>query len=105
MNKLVEMYIKNKLSEFIRKSIYKIEIVKKGKAGVEKFQELTDRLWDKAEKWIIEEKNRDIKWLPNVIEEITEETIHETLKSLRKELDIKKLAQEIFDAEKKEKVL
>ena len=41
----------------------------------------------------------------NIVEEITEETIHETLKSLRKELDIKKLAQEIFDAEKKEKVL
>ena len=105
MNKLVEMYIKNKLSEFIRKSIYKIEIVKKGKAGVEKFQELTDRLWDKAEKWIVEEKNRDIKYLPNIIEEITEETIHGAIKSLRKELDIKKLAQEIFDIEKKEKVL
>ena len=105
MNKLVEMYIKNKVSEFIRKSIYKIEIVKKGKSGVEKFQELTDNLWNKAERWIIEEKNRDIKWLPNVIEEITEETIHETLKSLRKELDIKKLAQEIFNTEKKENIL
>ncbi len=105
MNKLVEMYIKNKVIDFIRKSIYKIEITKKGKAGVEKFQELTDRLWDKAEKWIVEEKNRDIKWLPNIIEEITEETIHESIKTLRKELDIRKVAQEIFDAEKKEKVL
>ena len=101
MNKLVEMYIKNKLSEFIRKSIYKIEIVKKGKTGVEKFQKLTDNLWDQVERWIIEEKNRDIKWLPNVIEEITEETIHEVIKSLRKELDVIKLAQEIFDTEKK----
>ncbi len=105
MNKLVEMYIKSKISDFIRKSIYKIEITKKGKAGVEKFQELTDNLWDKTERWIIEEKNRDIKWLPNVIEEITEETIHIAVKSLREELDIKKLAQEIFDIEKKEKVL
>lgn len=105
MNKLVEMYIKNKVCDFIRKSIYKIEITKKGKAGVEKFQELTDRLWDKAEEWIVEEKNRDIKWLPNIIEEITEETIHETIKSLRKELNIRKLAQEIFNVEKKEKVL
>lgn len=105
MNKLVEMYIKNKVSDFIRKSIYKIEIVKKGKAGVEKFQELIDNLWDKTERWIIEEKNRDIKWLPNVIEEITEETIHESIKTLRKELDIRKVAQEIFNVEKKEKVL
>ena len=64
MNKLVEMYIKNKVCDFIRKSIYKIEIDKKGKAGVKKFQELTYRLWDKAEKWIVEEKNRDVKWIP-----------------------------------------
>ena len=105
MNKLVEMYIKNKMSDFIRKSIYKIEITKKGKSGVEKFQELIDRLWDKAEKWIVEEKNRDIKWIPNIVEEITEETIHEFIKTLRKELDIRKVAQEIFNVEKKEKVL
>lgn len=105
MNKLIELYVRNKVIDFIRKSIYKIEITKKEKAGVEKFQELTDRLWDKAERWIIEEKNRDIKWLPNTIEEITEETIHEAIKSLRKELNIRKLAQEIFDIEKKEKVL
>ena len=105
MNKLVEMYIKNKVCDFIRTSIYKIEITKKGKAGVTKFQELTDRLWDKAEKWILEEKNRDIKWIPNIVEEITEETIHEAIKSLRKELDVIKLAQEIFDVEKKENVL
>ena len=105
MNKLVEMYIKNKVCDFIRTSIYKIEITKKGKAGVTKFQELTDRLWDKAEKWIVEEKNRDIKWIPNIVEEITEETIHEAIKSLRKELDVIKLAQEIFDVEKKENVL
>ena len=105
MNKLVEMYIKNKVSDFIRKSIYKIEIVKKGESGVKKFQKLIDNLWDKAEEWIVEEKNRDIKWLPNIVEEITEETIHEAIKSLRKELDIRKVAQEIFDVEKKEKVL
>ena len=53
MNKLVKMYIKNKVCDFIRKSIYKIEITKKGKARVEKFQELTDNLWDKAENFYI----------------------------------------------------
>ena len=105
MNKLVEMYIKNKVSDFIRKSIYKIEITKKGQAGVEKFQELTDNLWDKAEKWIIEEKNRDIKWIPNIVEEMGEDTIEETIGILRKELDIRKVAQKIFDVEKKEEIL
>ena len=105
MNKLVEMYIKNKVCDFIRTSIYKIEIEKKGKAGVEKFQELTDNLWDKAERWIIEEKNRDIKWLPNIVEEMGEDTIQEAIGILRKELDIRKVAQEIFDVEKKENIL
>ena len=87
------------------KSIYKIEITKKGETGVKKFQKLIDNLWDQAEEWIIEEKNRDIKWLPNIVEEITEGTIYEAITLLRKELDIKKLAQEIFDAEKKENIL
>ena len=32
MNKLVKMYIKNKVCDFIRKSIYKIEITKKRKS-------------------------------------------------------------------------
>ena len=105
MNKLVEMYIKSKISDFIRTSIYKIEITKKGKAGVEKFQELTDSLWDKAERWIIEEKNRDIKWIPNIVEEMGEDTIQEAIGILRKELDIRKVAQEIFDVEKKENIL
>lgn len=105
MNKLAEIYIKNKVCEFIRKSIYKIEITKKGKAGVEKFQKLMDNIWDKAERWIVEEKNRDVKWIPNIVEEIGEETIHIGIKSLREELDIRKLAQEIFDAEKKENIL
>ena len=105
MNKLVEMYIKSKISDFIRKSIYKIEITKKGKTGVEKFQELTDSLWDKAERWIIEEKNRDIKWIPNIVEEMGEDTIQEAIGILRKELDIRKVAQEIFDVEKKENIL
>ena len=105
MNKLADMYIKNKVCDFIRKSIYKIEITKKGKAGVEKFQELIDNLWDKAERWIVEEKNRDVKWIPNIVEEIGEEPIHIAIKSLREELDIRKLAQEIFDVEKKENIL
>ncbi len=105
MNKLVEMYIKNKVCDFIRTSIYKIEITKKGKAGFEKFQELTDNLWDKVERWIIEEKNRDVKWIPNIVEEMGEDTIQEMVEFLRKDLDIKKLAQEIFDIEKKENIL
>ena len=105
MNKLVEMYVKNKLCDFIRKSIYKIEIEEKVKAGVEKFQELTDHLWGKAEKWIMEEKNRDVKWIPNIVEEMGEDTIQEAIGIFKKKLDIKKLAQEIFDVEKKENIL
>lgn len=38
MNKLVEMYIKNKVYDFIRKSIYKIEIVKKEKLVLKSFK-------------------------------------------------------------------
>lgn len=41
----------------------------------------------------------------NIVEEMGEDTIQEAIGILRKELDIRKVAQEIFDVEKKENIL
>ena len=100
MEKLLYIWALGKVTEFAKKNIYRSEIVNKGKKGLEKFDGAVDNFWDKAEEYIMKEKEVDRKWIPNTIEEIGEEAIQEVIKTLRKELEPKKLIQEIFDIEK-----
>lgn len=102
MKIIVETYVKNKMVAFLRKQIYKIEITEKAKTGIERLDLILDGIWEKLEKWILEERKRDLKWLPNLIEELGEDILIESIKILKTELDIKKLAQEIFNIEKLE---
>ena len=99
---IVKMYVINKIGELAKTSIYRSEIVNKGKAGVEKFEAAANNFWDKAEEYILKEKEIDRKWIPDVIENLGEEAIHKAIKVLRVELDPKKLVQDIFNIEKKE---
>ena len=99
---MVKMYVINKVGELAKTAIYRSEIVNKGKAGVEKFETVVNNFWDKAEEYILKEKEVDRKWIPDVIENLGEEAIHKAIKVLRVELDPKKLVQDIFNIEKKE---
>lgn len=99
---MVKMYVINKIGELAKTAIYRSEIVNKGKAGVEKFEAATNNFWDKAEEYILKEKEIDRKWIPDVIENLGEEAIHKAIKVLRVELDPRKLVQDIFNIEKKE---
>ena len=94
------MYVINKVTEFVKKNIYRSEIVNAGKAGIEKFNTVVDKFWDRAEAYIVKEKEMDRKWIPNTIENLGEEAVQEVIKTLRVELDPEKLIQEIFDIEK-----
>ena len=98
---MVKMYVINKVGELAKTAIYRSEIVNKGKAGVEKFEAATNNFWDKAEEYIMKEKEIDRKWIPDVVEKLGEEAIHKAIKVLRVELDPKKLVQDIFNIEKK----
>ncbi len=102
METMIRMYVINKAIEFAKTGIYRSEIVNAGKQGIEKFNAVVDKFWDKAEEYIVKEKEIDRKWIPDVIEQTGEEAVHEVIKTLRKELDPKKLVQDIFDIEKKE---
>ena len=97
---MVKMYVINKIGELAKTAIYRSEIVNTGKAGFEKFEAVVNDFWDKAEEYILKEKEIDRKWIPDVVENLGEEAIHEVLKTLRKELDPGKLIQDIFDVEK-----
>jgi len=98
---IVKMYVINKVGELAKTSIYRSEIVNAGKAGIEKFEAVVNNFWDNAEEYILKEKSIDRKWIPDTIENIGEEAIHEVVKTLRTELDPKKLVQDIFNIEKK----
>ena len=102
METMIKMYVINKVTEFVKTGIYRSEIINAGKAGIEKFNAVVNNFWDNAEFYIMKEKEADRKWIPNTIEEIGEEAIQEVIKTLRKELDPKKLVQDIFDTEKTE---
>ena len=98
---MIKMYVINKVGELAKTSIYRSEIVNAGKAGIEKFEAVVNNFWDKAEEYILKEKSIDRKWIPDAIENIGEEAIHEVVKILRGELDPRKLVQDIFNIEKK----
>ena len=100
--KMVKMYVINKIGELAKTAIYRSEIVNAGKAGFEKFEAVVNNFWDKAEEYIIKEKEIDRKWIPDVVEKLGEEAIHKAVKILRVELDPRKLVQDIFNIEKKE---
>lgn len=97
---MIKMYVINKVVEFTKKGIYKSEIINVGKAGIEKFNTVVDNFWDRVEEYIVKEKSIDRKWIPDAIENIGEGAIHEVVKTLRVELDPRKLVQEIFDLER-----
>ena len=102
METMIRMYVINKAIEFAKTGIYKGEIVNAGREGVEKFNAVVEKFWDKAEEYIIKEKEIDRKWIPDTIENLGEEAVHEVIKTLRVELDPHKLIQDIFDTEKTE---
>jgi hypothetical protein len=100
METAIRIYVINKAIEFAKTGIYRSEIVNAGKQGIEKFNAVVEKFWDKAEEYIVKEKEIDRKWIPDVIEQTGEEAVHEVVRTLRKELDPKKLVQDIFDVEK-----
>lgn len=97
-----KIYITGKILELAKTLIYRTEILSKGKAGVEKFQEVYNGFWDKLEELLEKEKSIDRPFIPNFIEEIGEEALTIALEDAKKKCDLKTVIQEIFNIEKKE---
>ena len=101
MDKLAaKIYLTGKILELGKTLIYKTEIVAKGKAGAEKFNQVYEGFWNKLEELLEKEKSIDRKFIPNFAEEIGEEVLTEVLKEARKTFDLKIILQQIFDVEK-----
>lgn len=101
----VKIYVRGKILDFLRKTILGLELTEKAKTGVEKMETLLDGIWNKIENFIEEEKKRDLEWMPDVIENFAEDLILSAIKGAKELLDVRKLAQEIFNLERAAKVL
>jgi hypothetical protein len=101
----VKIYVRGKILDFLRKTMLGLELTEKAKTGVEKMETLLDGIWDKIEKFIEEEKRRNLEWMPDIIENFAEDLISRAIKEAKELLDIRKLAQEIFNLERAAKVL
>jgi len=97
-----KIYITGKILELAKTLIYRTEILSKGKAGVEKFQEVYNGFWDKLEELLEKEKSIDRPFIPNFIEEIGEEALTIALEDAKKKCDLRVVLQNIFNMEKKE---
>ena len=71
MDKLAaKIYLTGKILELGKTLIYKTEILAKGKAGAEKFNQVYEGFWNKLEELLEKEKSIDRKWIPNFAEEV-----------------------------------
>ena len=102
MELMAKMYIVGKINEWIRKRILEEEIVSKGKAGVEKLQNILDgHVWDNIEKFIKSAKAKDNKFIPNFIEDFSEDIFERVFIEIREMLNLRDLLESIFSDEKK----
>jgi universal stress protein len=96
-----KIYITGKIIELAKTLIYRTEILSKGKAGIEKFQEVYNGFWDKLEDLLEKEKTIDRPFIPNFVEEIGEEALTIALEEAKKKCDLRVMLQDIFNIEKK----
>ena len=102
MELMAKMYIVGKINEWIRKRILEEEIVSKGKAGADKLQNILDEhVWDNIEKFIKSAKSKDNKFIPNFIEDFSDDIFGGVFTEINGILNLRELLESIFSDEKK----
>ena len=97
----MKIFIVGKINEWIRKRILEEEIVSRGKAGIEKLQNVLDKhVWENIEKFIKAAKTKDNKFIPNFIETFTEDVFEGVFKEVRETLNLRNLLEAILLEEK-----
>ena len=97
----MKIFIVGKINEWIRKRILEEEIVSRGKAGIEKLQNVLDKhVWENIEKFIKAAKTKDNKFIPNFIETFSEDIFDSVFQETRKTLDLRNLLESILLEEK-----
>lgn len=94
-DQLIKEYVRENLREYTEKEMKKLEM--SGKTGIEKMNKLVEGFWEKARDYVIREKAKNSKAIPDEIENATEDIILEAIEVLRGATDVRKFAQGIFD--------
>ena len=98
----MKIFIVGKINEWIRKRILEEEIISKGKAGVEKLQNVLDKhVWENIEKFIKAAKAKDNKLIPNFLENFTEDIFEKVFTEIKGMLDLREMLESILKEEKK----
>lgn len=102
MDVIIKMYVLGKIKEFARKRILEEEIIKGAKKGLEKLESVMKNFWENAENFIKKSKEIDNRYIPDVLEVVTEEISLEIIENFKKDINIRNLIEEILKEEKKE---
>ena len=98
----MKIFIVGKINEWIRKRILEEEIVSRGKAGIEKLQNVLDKhVWENIEKFIKAAKAKDNNFIPNFIETFSEDIFDSVFQEIKVMLDLNELLESILKEEKK----
>ena len=99
---IIKMFILGKLKEFITKEVYQKEIVLNGSKGIDKLDSVLDGVWDKFQVFIEKGKHSDNKYIPNWVEEPSQEITEDLFKIIRDKFDLKALIEDIVKQGKSE---
>ena len=99
----IRLFIVGKINEWIRKRILEEEIVRKTAKGIDKLQNiLNDKVWENIAVFIQNAKEKDNKYIPNFLEFFAEDVFEKVFEDIKKNLDLRKLLEDILKEEKTE---
>ena len=92
-----KLYVRDKFKEALKEGVLNLELNDKASTGLVKMSKLIDNFWDKLEGIVLREKSIDRKWVPNLVEEFSEDLLLEIIRDMKRTYDLRAIAQEAFD--------
>ena len=100
---VIKVFIIGKINEWVRKRVLEEEIISKAAKGVDKLNNIINRhVWENIEGFINSAKEKDNKFIPNFLEEFSEDLFSNIFAEVRKNLDLRNLLESILKEEKTE---
>ena len=97
----IKLYVTGKINEWIRKRILEEEIIDKAAKGVDKLNNvLGNYVWENIAVFIQNAKEKDNKYIPNFLEFFAEDVFEKVFEDIKKNLDLRKLLEDILKEEK-----
>ena len=97
----IKLYVTGKINEWIRKRILEEEIIDKAAKGIDKLNNvLGNYVWENIAVFIQNAKEKDNNYIPNFLEFFAEDVFEKVFEDIKKNLDLRKLLEDILKEEK-----